>query len=774
MIRYKIQNNYLTKKPTFSAQTYPVDTLGIKEISRYINLHNPTIPQQTAIDVLELMFQEILYQLSVGNWINLNGFCSIRATIKARLAGANDPLPAESIDCVVIPSKTFADKLRTSSGYDRTEYKTKKPSILSIIDTGTGLQNFVQSNVALNINGTNLQYDPLTQEEGVFIQKGTEPQVKIENVSINDPSTQIVTPDLSGLPGVNYPDYWITVKTRYTVNGSLRTSRYKKPLRPRKIIADESYIMNVGQTSGGPVRILGYTGDLSEMVFFAFMKNNEVRLGVTTIEGYSTNTTTHIYRESGPYTLYGLDQVVNVQVERDYLRDNIAFYGGFIQEVCSTKLFITTFPFAMQLDSTAQVDSTGGSFPLTWVITGDPTALVYFSNGQRTITINDSRSVDVILDSGNPYDGSMEITVNDSYSSDSISFGVQAVANTALPISTGQTVCYDASGNPVSCVGSGQDGEYQAGVSMPSPRFTDNTDGTLTDNLTGLIWCKMGAVAASVNFADAVSNAALASDGLYGLSDGSVPGDWRVPNINELWSLFNYDYSPSITNIEGNDSNGASGTASFDVQNNQLIWSSTTSSPSATNQLLTMYPVNGRSYENTQSSNRDLFIVKNTSSTVLLQTGANICYDLAGLPKSCVGSGQDAEFQAGVEIPNPRFEDNGDGTITDLLTGLIWNQSASIGTLEWPTALSTANATPGFKIPSLHELRSLLDYSRSSPMIDNSLGLFTNLNTGAYTWTSTSSRYAPANTFVIDTSNGELLEYGKTAVTAATWLLKEY
>jgi len=53
---------------------------------------------------------------------------------------------------------------------------------------------------------------------------------------------------------------------------------------------------------------------------------------------------------------------------------------------------------------------------------------------------------------------------------------------------TGQTKCYDESGTEISCTGTGQDGEIQAGVAWPGPRFTDNGDGTMTDNLTGLMW----------------------------------------------------------------------------------------------------------------------------------------------------------------------------------------------------------------------------------------------------------------------------------------------
>lgn len=47
---------------------------------------------------------------------------------------------------------------------------------------------------------------------------------------------------------------------------------------------------------------------------------------------------------------------------------------------------------------------------------------------------------------------------------------------------TGQTVSTSAT--------AGEDGDLQKGLAWPSPRFTDNGNGTVTDNLTGLIWLK--------------------------------------------------------------------------------------------------------------------------------------------------------------------------------------------------------------------------------------------------------------------------------------------
>ncbi len=105
----------------------------------------------------------------------------------------------------------------------------------------------------------------------------------------------------------------------------------------------------------------------------------------------------------------------------------------------------------------------------------------------------------------------------------------------AVP-TTGQTRCSDAFGNPIDCAGTGQDGEYQSGASV-SPRFTDNGDGTVNDNLTGLIWLKDAACLGLRNWTDALLAANTLSGGACGLTDGSTAGDWRLPNVKELESL---------------------------------------------------------------------------------------------------------------------------------------------------------------------------------------------------------------------------------------------
>ncbi|MCP4293895.1 MAG: DUF1566 domain-containing protein [bacterium] len=148
-------------------------------------------------------------------------------------------------------------------------------------------------------------------------------------------------------------------------------------------------------------------------------------------------------------------------------------------------------------------------------------------------------------------------------------------AQSAPVAKTGQTTCYDASGIVIDCTDTGQDGDHQAGVSYPDPRFTDNSNGTVTDNLTGLVWLKDANRFGTKNWTTALSDCnSLADDGVN-LTDGSSAGDWRLPNTNELESLSARQYyNPAVSNTVGTGQLTA-GDPFTNVQSS-YYWSATT------------------------------------------------------------------------------------------------------------------------------------------------------------------------------------------------------
>ncbi|MHB8708524.1 MAG: Lcl C-terminal domain-containing protein [Desulfuromonadales bacterium] len=136
-----------------------------------------------------------------------------------------------------------------------------------------------------------------------------------------------------------------------------------------------------------------------------------------------------------------------------------------------------------------------------------------------------------------------------------------------------QVPCYDAAGVEIPCAGTGQDGEQQMGIPWPAPRFTDNGNGTITDNLTGLIWLKNANCFGGKIWTGALSSANTLASGTCGLTDGSVAGDWRLPNKKELESLINRrQANPAVwLNLSG-----FTGVATGSNIYSDSYWSSTT------------------------------------------------------------------------------------------------------------------------------------------------------------------------------------------------------
>jgi hypothetical protein len=89
---------------------------------------------------------------------------------------------------------------------------------------------------------------------------------------------------------------------------------------------------------------------------------------------------------------------------------------------------------------------------------------------------------------------------------------------------------------------------------------------------------------------------------------------------------------------------------------------------------------------------------------------------------------------------DPRFLDNGDGTVTDLTMRLMWSKEAlsdeavSHAKAEKMCASFGPLATNGWRLPTVHELVSLVDYSARNPAIDTAA--FPNTRSRWY-WTGT-------------------------------------
>ncbi|NOY09206.1 MAG: DUF1566 domain-containing protein [Spirochaetes bacterium] len=362
----------------------------------------------------------------------------------------------------------------------------------------------------------------------------------------------------------------------------------------------------------------------------------------------------------------------------------------------STVASITVTPTA---ESDAAVIKVNG----TTVTSGAPSGNINLSAGPDTITI--------------------EVTAEDGKTTGTYTIALYRAAG--LP-RTGQ-VTLDAEGD---------DGDLQRGVSWPDPRFTDNSDGTITDNLTGLMWEKTPSATARIWTAALTYANGLALAG---------HDDWRLPNRKELRSLVNYE--------ESNPSTWLNGQGFSNVQGDSY-WSSTTYRPSTGVAWLVILDKGTLGFSGKNGTPYYVLAVRSG------QVEGDVNLPGTGQTTSYV-TGDDGELQTGVAWPDPRFTDNGDGTITDNLTGLMWEKTPSATARIWTAALTYANGLTlagysDWHVPNATELESLINAGEADSAAWLNTQGFNNLQAAIY-WSSTT--YAPSATpiaWYVHMSNGSV------------------
>lgn len=156
---------------------------------------------------------------------------------------------------------------------------------------------------------------------------------------------------------------------------------------------------------------------------------------------------------------------------------------------------------------------------------------------------------------------------------------------------------------------------------------------------------------------------------------------------------------------------------------------------------------------------------------VLLQTGETQCDQGAGTLGACPGSpsGQDAAVAAGV---HHSYADNGDGTVVDNVTGLMWEQLANDhsihdveNTYSWYAAfqkITTLNTSAfaghsDWRLPNRRELESLVDAGTAHPAMDPVF----NTGLSAYFWSSTTYQDVPTNAWAVNPDVGDVNAFDK-------------
>jgi hypothetical protein len=329
--------------------------------------------------------------------------------------------------------------------------------------------------------------------------------------------------------------------------------------------------------------------------------------------------------------------------------------------------------------------------------------------------------------------------------------------STRIPISdTGQIKCYDAAGAVIACPAPGQsffgqDGNYP--INPMSFTKLDNAGKVLPDsatswsmvkdNVTGLVWEIKTKKDRVKNYTDPHdgdntytwydSNPATnggnagtpgtgtdTEDFTKALNDAKFGGftDWRLPTLKELSAVINFSIAEPGPTIHG---------GYFPNMQSTSYWSSNTSVETAT-----------------YAWGRDLYSGNNFSHHKY-----NNYYAMA--------------VRGGMAVPTSGFADNGNGTVTDNVTGLMWEKTGTSGK-TWEQSLNYCESLnlggySDWRLPTVKELQSIADYGRIRPAVNSMY--FPNTALNVY-WASTTHATTTNQGWGVDFTYGFDYGYEKT------------
>ena len=261
-------------------------------------------------------------------------------------------------------------------------------------------------------------------------------------------------------------------------------------------------------------------------------------------------------------------------------------------------------------------------------------------------------------------------------------------------VGTGVSQCYGTT-SPITCPTNTTDAFYGQ-FHGTNPSYQNNNDGTITDLNTGLMWIQ-----------DRGSKISWDSTFIMA-TQCNVGGhnDWRVPTIKELYSLMNFNGKSGSTHA----------TCTAYIDTTYFDWATGAGGTTVGDRIIDAQDWSATEY-------KGLTMVGDTTIFGLNTVDGRIKgYPKWQPPLNTTPHRNYVRFVRGnTSYGKNNFVDNGDSTITDNATGLMWAKNDSKNSIDWQSALAFAQTKNSqnylghndWRLPNAKELQSLIDYSRS-------------------------------------------------------------
>ncbi len=232
-IQWRPEVNALTTPKSYRIRYVPRDVIGYEELAAEISATNPNYNEALVNSILHAFIDKVQEKLLEGVQVTLEEGFTFRLSFSGRLDEPTDPLPDDEdmLQVRVYASQPFVREVRQQARFERLPAAKKAPIIASAEDNRTKLNNVLNAEGVLKLTGSNLLFDENDEGSGCIIEGTRSGKTTQQQFGLISNSSVLVVPDI---PAQNNPwnnEYIVSITTRYTKHGSLRTGVFGERLR---------------------------------------------------------------------------------------------------------------------------------------------------------------------------------------------------------------------------------------------------------------------------------------------------------------------------------------------------------------------------------------------------------------------------------------------------------------------------------------------------------------------------------------------------------------
>ena len=253
-IQWRPEVNALTTPSSYKILHVPRNTSGYNEMAADIAATNPNFTEDMIKSLGPLMMSWIQNQLINGNQVTFPNAFTFSVSFSGKLDSPDAPLPDDDnlLQINVRSSRPFVKEIRHKAKLERLPMVEKLPVISSTEDTKLKLADVLFAGGVLKLTGSNMDFDESSPDCGCMIEGTAGGRKKQSTYASVANSTVLLVPDIPTQSQPWQNEYTVMLTTKYSENGTLRSSTCRRKLRSPLSVTDLGHPnREIGILTGG-------------------------------------------------------------------------------------------------------------------------------------------------------------------------------------------------------------------------------------------------------------------------------------------------------------------------------------------------------------------------------------------------------------------------------------------------------------------------------------------------------------------------------------------